>query len=82
LLYPLAPQQRLFVTIPEAARYSGLSMMLLKKLIERGQLKVIPDRPVKIARADLERLSAAKVSLVAAAGELRQAMHARRESAR
>jgi|ERR1041385_4984113 hypothetical protein len=69
---------RLFLTIPEAARYSGLSTRLLRRLIDRKQLRVVPDRPIKIARADLEQLAVNGKSLAVAGDELRRVVQQRK----
>ena len=69
---------RLFLTIPEAARYSGLSIMLLRRLIDSRKLPVVHDRPIKIARNDLERLAVSGKSLAVAGDELRRVVQKRK----
>src|ERR1051326_6434526 len=76
--YPPGAAPRLFMTIPEAARYSGLSTMLLRRLIDRKQLRVVPDRPIKIARADLEQLAVNGKSLEVSGDELRRVVQQRK----
>ena len=46
----------LFVTLPEAAEYSGLSQACLRRKIASGTLKAERDRGWKIRRKDLEAL--------------------------
>jgi hypothetical protein len=72
------PAPRLFLTIPEAARYSGLSIMLLRRLIDSRKLPVVHDRPIKIARNDLERLAVSGKSLAVAGDELRKLVQKRK----
>lgn len=78
-----APVQRLFLTIPEAAAYSGLSSAFLRKLVATGKLKTF-DRPMKVRRADIDNLAGlaelaeSSQKLTAAAKEMRGAIAARR----
>lgn len=76
-----APQPA-FLSLPEAADYSGLSVMLLERLIAGGKLKAVRDAGVlKIKRLDfdnLDRLSELSRNLADAAGELRREMRRRR----
>jgi excisionase family DNA binding protein len=47
---------KLFLTLDEAAEYSGLSIQYLEKLVSEHKLTAIEDGICKIRRADLERL--------------------------
>jgi hypothetical protein len=46
----------LFLTLPEASEYSGLSMTLLKRKIRSGELAALKDRGWKVRRLDLEKI--------------------------
>ena len=46
----------LFLALPEASKYSGLSMTLLKRKIRSGELAALKDRGWRIRRSDLEKI--------------------------
>jgi excisionase family DNA binding protein len=54
----LAPPQTptLFVPLPEAAAYTGVSTAFLERLIRAGKLPALKDPILKIRRADLDSL--------------------------
>jgi len=47
---------KLYLTLPEASDYSGLSVEYLEQLVTKQQLTAVDDGVVKIRRSDLERL--------------------------
>ena len=51
-----APRHKLFLTLAEAADYSGMSPGWLRLKIREGELPAIKTRGWRIRRADLERL--------------------------
>ena len=51
-----AARHKLFLTLAEAADYSGMSQGWLRQKIRQGELPAIKTRGWKIRRADLERL--------------------------
>jgi excisionase family DNA binding protein len=51
-----APSVKLYLTVTEAAEYTGLTETLLRHKIKDGELKALKDRGWKIRRADLEKL--------------------------
>lgn len=53
--YP-PPWTKLYLTLEEAAQFSGLSREYLQRLIREGRLTAVDDRGVKIRRTDLESL--------------------------
>lgn len=46
----------LYLTLPQASAYTGLTVALLRRLVKAGKLAAIRDRAVKVRRADLENL--------------------------
>jgi hypothetical protein len=46
----------LFLALPEASKYSGLSMTLLKRKIRSGELAALKDRGWRVRRSDLEKI--------------------------
>jgi excisionase family DNA binding protein len=70
----LPPPQPQWLSLDQAAKYTGLSEGFLQRLIKARRLAVMPDDVPKIRRADLDRLG----DLGSAVGELRQAMKGRR----
>jgi hypothetical protein len=42
--------------LPEASKYSGLSMTLLKRKIRSGELAALKDRGWRVRRSDLEKI--------------------------
>lgn len=53
-MQPTVP--KLFLTIEEAAQYSGLSQAYLRNQVHKGHLSALKDRGWKIRRADLDKL--------------------------
>jgi len=51
-----AMAERRYLTVPEAADFTGLSQTFLKRMIKAGTLTAIKDRGWKIRRKDLEAL--------------------------
>jgi excisionase family DNA binding protein len=51
------PPRALFLTLKEAAAYSGLTQAYLRRRITEGNLPVIRDAGYKIAREDLDNLA-------------------------
>jgi excisionase family DNA binding protein len=47
------PAEKLYLTIPEAAAYTGLSKTLLRRLVSQGRLPAVRDRALKVLRRDL-----------------------------
>lgn len=68
----------LWISLPEAAEYTGLSVPYLKRLIASRKLPATRDRSLKVRRTDLDRLdgleqlAASSRKLNAAARELRE----------
>jgi hypothetical protein len=63
-----------WITLQEAAAHSGLSIAFLKRLIAAKRLVVAMDRPMKVRRADLDKLD----RFATATGEFRREMRRRR----
>lgn len=70
----LPPPRPQWMALPEAASYTGLSEMFLRRLIAGGKLTAVSDEGLKVRRVDLDKLE----GLGSAVGELRKAMRARR----
>ena len=49
----LSPVDKLYLTIPEASEYTGLTQTFLRRLIKSGKLTALKDRGWKIRREDL-----------------------------
>jgi excisionase family DNA binding protein len=47
---------KLWLTIDEAAKYSGLSGAFLRRCVQQGKLPAVRDRAVKVRRVDLDNL--------------------------
>lgn len=71
VLPPPPPQ---WLTLDQAAKYTGLSTGFLRRLIASGRLMPMNDGGLKVRRVELDRLE----PLGSAVGELRNAMRARR----
>jgi excisionase family DNA binding protein len=53
---PAPTPPALWLTIPEAAVYTGLSQAFLRRLARSGELPSVRDRKTKVRRADLDSL--------------------------
>jgi excisionase family DNA binding protein len=51
-----APSVKLYLTVGEAAEYTGLSATFIRRKIKAAELSALRDRGWKIRRADLEKL--------------------------
>jgi excisionase family DNA binding protein len=49
-------EPKLFLTLREAATYSGLTVAYLRRLVDNGKLDAIKDRGTKVRRTDLQKL--------------------------
>jgi len=47
---------RLFLSLPEASEYTGLSRALLRRKIRSGELAAIQDRGWRVRRSDLDKI--------------------------
>lgn len=63
LLGPITPPQPQFLTLKEAAEYTGLSVAFLRRLVRAEILPHIRDRRIKVRRSDLDNLSLADMRL-------------------
>ncbi|MEO8373348.1 MAG: hypothetical protein ABI806_29455 [Candidatus Solibacter sp.] len=54
-----AAPQALYLTLPEARVYSGLSLALLRRVVREGKLPSIRDGSTKVRRADLDDFDSA-----------------------
>ena len=45
-----------WITLPEAAEHTGLSVGFLRRLITAGKLRAVRDRAIKVKRSDLDNL--------------------------
>jgi excisionase family DNA binding protein len=53
---PLLPPA-LYLTLPQASAYTGLTVTLLRRLIQAGKLTAIRDRTMKVKRTDLDNIT-------------------------
>ncbi len=74
----LPPPQPQWLTLDQAARYTGLSEMFFRRLIAAGRLHPIDDGGLKVRRVDLDLLQGAGMNLAAAVGGLRNEVRKRR----
>jgi hypothetical protein len=78
-----APQETsaLWLNLAQARAYSGLSIALLRRLIDSGRLPAIQDGAIKVRRNDLDNIDnvAELAALRKATNELRTNLKSRRE---
>jgi hypothetical protein len=51
-----APHIALYLTLPQASAYTGLTVAMLRRLIRTGRLASIRDRALKVRRVELDKL--------------------------
>jgi excisionase family DNA binding protein len=54
---PLPSPVPLYLTLPQASAYTGLSMAFLRRLIRDGNLPALRDRSLKVRRLDLDTVN-------------------------
>jgi excisionase family DNA binding protein len=57
----IPPQAKPFLTVAEAASYSGLSESYLRRMVREGRMPYVRDRGYKIRRADLDSFAGVSV---------------------
>jgi excisionase family DNA binding protein len=56
------PDEKRWLTVPEAAQYTGLSETFLRRAIRAGNLPYLRDRALKMRRADLDNFAVSATS--------------------
>lgn len=86
--FPAPKPDALWLTIDQAAQYTGLSQTLIALLVRGGKLNAFRDHSIKVLRSDLDKLDSASVlskwrqELGGACNEMRQVLAARKAARR